>query len=131
MEPSGTYTPQVLKCDICGQVLHPNNTILLKSDNDIWLLVHYTCYDQYIGKCASCNNASCALATDHTLPQYVTQIVQQGNMRLQKQVLNPALVDKHCKTGCACWHNNRCEKTNSQSCENYKLIAHNSLENGE
>ena len=117
-------TSTLLTCDICSKPGVPTNTILFKTDNDIWLLAHLACYDQYIGKCASCVNAqACTLDADHTLPKYVMKIVRQGSMTLQTQVLNPQLVDKHCHNGCLCYDGNNCLHQNGQGCQNYKLIV--------
>jgi hypothetical protein len=112
-----------LTCDICGKPGVPTNTILFKSDNDVWLLAHQTCYDQYVGKCTTCNTTECALEKDHSVPQYTMKVEQRGPMRIQTQVLNPILIDRHCKNGCLCWDGNNCARQTSQSCQNYKLIA--------
>ena len=41
------------KCDLCGQQLVPSNSIVWVEDNKV-LVVHPACYDQYAGKCATC-----------------------------------------------------------------------------
>ena len=114
-------------CNICHKPIIPgaNNTILTKTDNDIWLLCHYACYDQYIGKCATCGYRTCKLDEDHTAPKYVTKVTTQGNMRIQTQVLNPSLVDKYCVAGCQCWAEStrQCVRQTGLGCQNYKLIA--------
>ena len=114
-------------CNICHQPIIPgaNNTILTKTDNDIWLLCHYACYEQYIGKCATCGHRKCALDEDNTAPKFVVKVVRQGAMTIQTQVLNPVLVDKYCGEDCQCWdpNQNECVRQNGLGCQNYKLIA--------
>lgn len=112
-------------CNICHQPIIPgaNNTILTKSDNDVWLLCHYACYDQYIGKCATCANRTCALDKDNTAPKYVVKAERRGNVTIQTQVLNPTLVDKHCAAGCLCYVNQSCVRQSGQGCQSYKLIV--------
>ena len=114
-----------LICDICSKPMWYSNSIILKSDNGEWVQVHLACYDQYIGKCATCSAIQCELDKDNTAPKFVTKIVRQGNFTAQTQVLNPSLVDKHCRVGCQCWDSNRnsCVRQNGQGCQNYKLIA--------
>ena len=111
-------------CDLCGQDAYPHNSILVQTDNDLYLLVHRACYDSYIGKCNTCALArTCSLELDNTAPKYVMETSRQGPMTIQAQVLNPILVDKHCVVDCQCWDGKNCRRQTIQTCQSYKLIV--------
>ena len=118
---STKMTPLI--CDICGKPMAYSNSILLKTDDGEWVQVHFVCYDTYIGKCATCSACDCELDKDNTAPKYTVKVVRQGPMTVQTQVLNPSLVDKHCRVGCQCWAENQCVRQSGHGCQNYKLIV--------
>lgn len=118
----GIYNSEIYTCDICGKPLYPNNTILTATADNEWVRIHYACYDQYIGKCATCSACQCKLDQDHTAPKYIMSPVRRGNMIIQTQILNPLLVDKYCRAGCLCWNQTSCVRQTGLGCQNYKLI---------
>ena len=112
-------TPPI--CPVChqpittgGVFLHEAPHLLLCDNCGINFWTCFTC--KYGEKCAFQDNPA-------HLPQFVLQTVQQGNMVIQQQIMNPALVNSTCKAGCKCWNTEAqtCLKLTIHACEQHEL----------
>ena len=68
------------------------------------------------------------------IPPYVVKTIRQGNMVVQRQFPNDELIDKTCKSGCACCvpeeYGSGCSRLLSGTCANYQCCLEGE-ENGE
>ena len=105
----------ITKCVSCG-----NEATNIWMFEDIFLPLCSSC-SSTIGTCASCNNSlNCDFENDHSEPSFVFQTVTKGLMRMQTQVKNPTLIDRHCKH-CVCGNpEGHCYRDESQ-CSNWKI----------
>ena len=103
------------KCDICHRYFKPQEIVL--SDNII------TCRKcaTLLGRCESCKYfVNCGLRNyQGTKPLYVMQAVQNGNMTIRQQVLNPEVVSEICSK-CECGDREMCSA--NAGCGKYKCI---------
>lgn len=109
------------KCIFCNTT---ENILLAQFNDETYPLCqgHYNA----LMSCQGCiNSQHCDFAADHSEPQIVTKVIQQGNMRMQVQQKNPNLLDKHCKI-CKCGYNDGsqiiCRKEHPEyECQNWQL----------
>ena len=95
-----TTTNKPTKCEIC-QTEYPTKGLIVVEAGDKYAVICPHCYG-LIGTCHSCEfTNTCGFANDHSEPQIVNKVIQQGMMRIQTQTKNPNLVQKHCMT-CKC-----------------------------
>ena len=111
------------KCELCGQAAQ--NIIIYQTD-ERELALCSNCYDA-LGTCNTCFYANdCGFRNDHSEPAFVNQVTQQGFMRMQTQVKNPNLVEKHC-VNCRCSMDNKgtcCKEDNNGTlCGHWMLIS--------
>ena len=93
---------QTIRCELCGHDFDIKKLFYWTNQDDTsnWLVCE-NCLNK-IGTCGTCYyQNSCGFMNDHSEPQYVNRIVQQGFMKIQTQGKNPHLVEKHC-TSCRC-----------------------------
>lgn len=106
-------------CDVCKQV---KSVIFIEaSDKDN---IRYICEDcsSSFGTCGTCCNLNnCDFHKDRTTPDFIMKQVQQGNMVLQTQVLNPDKIAIYCSK-CTCWNSEEkyCFKQEFGMCKEYK-----------
>lgn len=110
----GYWTDELITCDFCGQpILKP---ILFYKE---YILCQH-CFHK-LDTCNNCQNSSqCAFMEDRTLPKQIKETSRQGNMVMQTMVKNPALIEKTCKQGCACWDGEDCYRDYIDYCDNIK-----------
>lgn len=114
------FSTQLTICSICGNLILSGAIIDQEEDN-----YYYTCSNccSSLGTCGTCKYATgCLFQTDTSCPepQTVTKVIQQGNMRVQQQVMNPKRVEATC-TKCPCFSTALgCRRADGASCELYK-----------
>ena len=94
------HTPSEITCPICGKVV-PQKFIIIYDYDDKNAIACDSCA-QHMGTCTTCQYGSqCGFTNDHSEPQIVNKTIQRGPMRMQTQIKNPNLVNKHC-VKCRC-----------------------------
>ena len=121
------YTESPLICEICGNHLLNYQVFLSPGQQSPY---HITCENcsKAINSCNTCRNANiCKFDQDNTIPEpaYVMQQVRQGPAIIQQQVKNPKRINLTCATGCSCYVNGECIKSNGNSCEKYVCSVKN------
>lgn len=114
----GRHTKDVYTCEVCGAItLQP--VYDLEEGGSCHLLC-MNCATQR-NTCLFCkNNTECAFETDPSpLPKVIMKTIQQSNMVMQQQVLNPDRIEITCKKNCKCFDaENGCLRQNN-SCGNH------------
>jgi hypothetical protein len=91
-------TGQKYQCDLCKQ-LYSSLIIYQTEDRELYLCEN--CYNN-LNTCRTCRHATeCGFTNDRSAPQYINQTTNNGFMRVQQQVKNPTLVERHCLS-CRC-----------------------------
>ena len=112
-----------LICQICGKDVDKDAVFLNEAP-------HYTLCPECakaFWTCSTCSyGKNCKLQEnpDH-IPQVVNQVVRQGGMVIQQQVVNPELIKRTCQAGCRCYHaeSGTCFKQNLGNCPQHELDA--------
>lgn len=103
------------ECDLCHDKFRPRDVVFTGD--------RIVCRDCLIslGRCQSCEYVvKCGLRYyQGTKPLYIMQAVQNGNMTIRQQVLNPEVINEICpQCGCGDWK--MCSA--NQGCGKYKCI---------
>jgi hypothetical protein len=114
----------LINCDLCHTPTKSNElSCWITARDDTEYIVCGNCL-KIIGSCATCYYQNiCGFKSDHSEPQIVMKTVQQGMMRMQTQVKNPNLIEKHC-VNCRCSYDTQgsCQKDdNGVNCVNWKM----------
>lgn len=114
------FTPQLMKCDICGNLIHPKE-IVVTNEEPIKILCQ-TCVSE-LNTCPTCNfSKQCFFETDPSpIPKVVQREIRKGNIRTVTQVRNPERVDKLCKNKCSCYSSEFGCLRQSNTCNSWKL----------
>lgn len=87
-------------CPICNQAKRQKE-FYIYTFNDKYAIICKDCAP-HMNSCTTClNKNNCSLANDHSAPQVIPKVVQQGMMTMQIEIKNPKLVVKHCQK-CKC-----------------------------
>jgi hypothetical protein len=119
------HTSHIDQCAICGGMIIKEGTYYI--DDNVMHIVCPTCVNGH--PCTGCENfQTCRLMTDQSCPEplYVMQTMQQGNMVVQQQVINPKRVQAICPQ-CKCYNTTdegeqMCFQNENCSCHNKKII---------
>lgn len=118
-----TTTNKPTKCEVC-QTEYPTKSLIVVEVGDKYTVICPQCYN-LIGTCHSCGSAqSCGFANDRSEPQIVSKVIQKGMMRMQTQIKNPNLVQKHCMS-CKCSDiEGNCfrENADGKNCPHYTIL---------
>lgn len=118
-----TTTNKPTKCPLC-QTEYPTKSLIVVDGGDKYGVFCPQCFS-LIGTCHSCNSANkCGFANDHSEPHIVNKVIQHGMMRMQTQVKNSNLVQKHCMT-CKCGDiDGNCfrETEDGKNCPHYTIL---------
>lgn len=111
-------------CQICNQEIPTKALIISEYDNN-YIFTCAKCYG-YLNHCSTCiYGDKCGFKTDYSEPQIVNRVISQGGMRIQTQVRNPNLIEKHC-ISCRCSYDDKgnCNKEhdNGYHCSHYSII---------
>ena len=101
-------------CEKCGR-------LLLRSQGVVSENGEFRCEACSQSTCRNCVHSNCAFIEDKSLPDYVMQISQQGPVTVQKQVLNPEKLAKHCKN-CHCFSDEIGCMKQCGKCNNYQYV---------
>ena len=117
------YPQQEYVCEVCGRpIMELTGTGFLDEVH----LVCPNCFNAGYG-CHTCvNGKNCGVTSDTSgRPQLVQKVIQQGNMQVITQGINPELEKEYCHH-CVCWLKNDkvCFKNTYDGfyCENYTSI---------
>lgn len=123
IDPSNCSKPiksdNLLTCDICGKQYLPRGATVEVHSGKV---ICPTCAQQ-MAACGACAHSKiCTFETDPSpIPKIVVQTVQQGNMRIQQQVRNPAREEITCKN-CKCYNEEyHCMRTFLSRCVNFTI----------
>lgn len=109
------------ECAYCGQLFMRPGYLEQLEDGSFIEFCH-SCQEKF-GTCAMCSHLSkCQLADERVrpdLPVMVIKTIQQGNMRMQTQIVNPARIDAICKAECECWDGEGCARRDFGCCAKY------------
>lgn len=97
------HVNDLLVCEVCGKwTLQPVYDLLPDGNFHILCL---SCAKQR-HTCIFCkNNVECVFQTDPSpLPKTIVKAIQQNNMFMQQQVLNPDRIEITCKKKCKCFN---------------------------
>lgn len=108
-------------CSLCNTPSDSLNLFYYEETKE-WYAFCPSCY-QHIGACATCKDGEvCPFRSDKSEPSYITKVISQGFMRVQQQVKNPNLIEKHCSTCRCCWGTENCHKDEQGiNCPNWQL----------
>ena len=112
-------TANLFTCDICGRQYLPHQATVEAHTGKV---ICPNCA-QFMMACGSCKfSEGCAFDTDPSpIPKVVMQTIQQGNMRIQQQVRNPAREEITCKK-CKCYNEEfHCMRTYLSRCSNFTI----------
>jgi len=112
-----------LICQVCGKDV--DKDAVFQNDPPYYTLCPQCA--QAFWTCSTCSHVkNCKLQEnpDH-IPQVVNQVVRQGGMVIQQQVVNPELIKRTCQAGCHCYHaeSQTCFKQNLGICPQHELDA--------
>lgn len=106
-------------CDMCQNIVFKNNYLIEEDTNN---KICFQCNEK-MKTCQLCTQFSrCEFQTNSsTIPLYITETVQQGNMIVQKQIKNKERIEKFCLS-CPCYEGDyNCRKDFGVACENIKF----------
>lgn len=112
-------TANLFTCEMCGSKYLPHKATIEAHTGKV---ICPTCA-QFMAACGSCQfSEGCAFETDPSpLPKVITQTIQQGNMRIQQQIRNPAREEITCKN-CKCYNEtNHCMRPFLSRCVNFTI----------
>ena len=121
------YTESPYICEICGKHLISSEVIWTYGNEISHHMICGNCIN-LINTCGSCKQAQdCRFEQDHTIsePAYVIEQIRQGPAIMQQQIKNPKRINLTCATGCPCYINGECVKSDGNSCEKYVCIVKN------
>ena len=115
------FTTEIHACEICGSIIPKGG--YFQEDNGEFHLMCGNCATGH--PCKSCREIkNCRFETDQSCqePPYVMIQQRQGNMVVQKQVLNPKRIQATCAAGCFCYNEEHgCMKEHGCDCNNHKF----------
>lgn len=102
-------------CEVCGQPMILVGSFVEQDSKGNW---HQYCVNcrELLKTCQTCSKP-CEFETNpDPMPKVVMKTVQQGNMRMQTQVMNPDRINKFCLT-CDCYNEeNGCKRQFNVGC---------------
>lgn len=107
-------------CELCGKILSKDGSLQEGKDKSFHLICD-KCATK-IGTCATCEKATqCAFNEYNGHEQkFVMRKVVHGNLIMEEQIPNPAVVSETCGKGCQCFdEKNGCKRQNNNQCEHY------------
>lgn len=129
-----SFAAEALFCPICGKEFPHKLSVIEYRNNNKYDIICQDCSAK-IGTCFTCkNNKGCLMSENpENIPPYIVKTIRQGNMVVQRQVPNDELVDKTCKSGCACCiseeYGSGCGRSLNNTCGNYQYCLEEN-ENG-
>ena len=112
---------QLVECAYCGQLFIPPG-LIESLDDGSFIEFCYECQEKF-GTCAMCDKiAPCRLQDPNYkphIPMAIMKRFQQGNMMIQKQVINPDRVEEICIAECECWDGEGCARQDFGCCTKY------------
>lgn len=121
------YTESPYICELCGRHLYSEAVNYTYGNQSTHHLICLNCYSM-LSTCQTCKNANtCKFEQDLTIPEpaYIIQQIRQGPAVFKQQVKNPKRINLTCATGCSCYVNGECVKSNGNSCEKYVCSVEN------
>lgn len=120
-----SFASEALVCPICGREFPRKFGVVEVKDNDYCEIICKECADK-MGTCFTCKHKEGCLMSENPehIPPYVVKTIRQGNMVMQRQVPNEELINKTCKSGCACCipedYGSGCGRNLNSTCGNYE-----------
>lgn len=114
---------KIEKCACCGREF-PSPGALYFYNEENFIIICPNCYG-YKGTCATCQNQQiCDFETNVECqePKTIVETFRQGNTIIQQQIMNPARIDKLCKSCVCAGEETGCGKYHG-FCVNYKMIG--------
>lgn len=115
--PGYTSSTDIETCSFCGRKILSSSVVWHK-ENDEWKIYCDSC-NKAMHTCTTCKRCGeCDFQTNpSTIPQVIRQRVQQGNMIMETDQVNPARIEITCKKNCKCFSEEfGCMKQNFQFC---------------